>query len=197
MGAVDPEAMREYRESLDFCQQNRSEAAIPNRWPWQCKLAVRSLSIEALERQVEAKQKGGEQVTVRILTSTLPDYVYGGGTALRLSEFVHAGGRLRVLVWHKVLPRNSHPFFEALQASKEDFRLSGFDRAPTLLRHLMSVGHHAYRLEAPHDAFTADFSAFSPEVAASTCFNDPSMGRRIVDYFDAIWSALETPTTAS
>lgn len=192
MRTVDPSAFREYRESLETCRRQRSEAVIPNRWPWQCRLAVRTLSNEALQRQVEAKRSGGEQVTVRILTSTLPEYVYGGEVAQCLSEFVRMGGRLRVLVWNDIPPRRtSSPFLQTLRASKDDYRLSGFRPKAKQLRHLMTVGDDAYRLEAPHDIVSADFSDFSPEVAATICFNDTDAGGRIVSYFESIWNALD------
>ena len=186
--SVTDETKALYEELLESYRTSASPDPIPNRLPWQAKCAVQALAECALEKQTAANEEGGDPVTVLILTSSLPDYVYGGKASQILRDFRDAGGEIRVLVWNDTMRQLEDSFWRSLRMGRASLRLSGTKEFGDTLNHFCLVGSEAYRLEAPHQYYrAADFSECSPEIPARICFSDPAGGARIAAFFERLW----------
>jgi len=185
----------EYLILLTQCRIGKSKA-VGNRYPWQCQSAIRELTRFAAERQGEW---GGSEspTTIRILTGTLPNYVFGcTETTKALAEFVEAGGRIRVIVWAKTLDTKNNLFsrFATTFDRSVEIRVSRTDHLGDRINHFFVVDDYAYRLEEPHTPTQPDkFDDFEPEIPARIAFDDKSIGGTLVNFFDAIWESV-TPT---
>ncbi len=185
---VSDETKAQYEQLLESYRNSKSSDPIPNRVPWQARLAVHALIKGAVEEQNAVAEGSGEPVTVRILTSSLPAYVFDVDTIKSLKAFHDAGGKVQVLVWNDELPEIEDPFWESLEDDRSSFRLSGTTEYGESLNHLCIVGNKAYRLEAPHKHYSAtDFSECFPDVPARICFNDPQGAGQTIDFFDQLW----------
>lgn len=180
-----------YQLVLRRFRERRNPNPIPNRFPWQSRIAMEELTQLAIEN---LKSSGTE--TIRILTSRFPWEVYGQ-VPLRssLEEFLKLGGQVRVLIWTESLDRNEI-LLEALQSCAIEnglrYLVSGTEEGGEELHHMFVVGESAYRFEAPHVSFkNVEFSELSPEVPARISFNDAETASHLIGYFEKLWEELE------
>lgn len=191
MGKIKDATRNDYRLVLKKARASGRAEFVGNRYPWQCREAVAELSCYALERQRNSPQV---PVTIRILTSSFPNYVFGSDeTVKNLRDFLQAGGLVRVLVWNESLDVDDsmllaacgdHPGFELRESGTSDFG----DK----LQHMVVVDADAYRIEQPHADFKSGaFDDFAPEIPAKIAFNEPGNGTRHASTFDQLWSIFD------
>lgn len=190
---VSETVRREYEEILERCRVNKSESGIANLYPWHCKAAIGKLLDEAIGRQNGMNGiKDGGQTNVRILTSHCPDHVFGKqGVFPKLSIFLNAGGRLKILVWNKSDAEGIGGDIFSLQNPHATIRFSQTTLLAKEIQHFLVVDNNAYRLEQGHDPVEGQkFNDFYPEIKARICFNDPLQGEALVKFFDTLWERV-------
>lgn len=187
--SISEKTKEDYKKLLETFCNKKSRDPIPNRYPWQAQLAIRTLLESACKKQARVKMDGGENVTVRILTSTLPEYIYGGEAAGFVKKFREDGGDLKVVVWNTNSPDmlSSEPM-RSLYGDPSGYRLSRTKELGESINHILLVDDDAYRLEAPHPFHEgAKFTETAPQVPARICFRDKEQGKQLADFFDQVW----------
>ena len=185
MVRVARETQHEFAAKLHENRASNVAATISNCFPWQTKLAT----LELLSLAADRKH------CVRILSGTATEQFYGDAVFEAIRQCAIAGCEIRVLIWND----NSHvsaqnSILEKLLSLSGLIKiaLSGTREHGEKLAHLLLVGTVAYRLEAPHkymdDAILDDVS---PETRAKICFNDPSGGKELEEFFDTLWDVSE------
>ncbi len=186
--SVSEKTKEDYKKLLETSCDKKSRDPIANRYPWQTRLATCQLLESAIEKQ-KAKADGEEAVTVRMLISTLPKYVYGGETADLVKKFREDGGTLKLVVWNTDCPDtlSSEPM-RSLYGYPSACKLSGTSELGESLNHFLLVDNDAYRLEAPHESHEGkEFTETSPPVPARICFSDKERGKLLFDLFEQVW----------
>jgi hypothetical protein len=190
---MDEETKSTYRELLQSYRIDESKDPIANRRPWHCKIAVEELVEFGISKAREArKNQLPERPRIRLLTSVCPNHIYGShGFLERLEEFFDAGGTVQVLVYSDSFDtRGSALFAITKEQAGIQFRCSRTSFKSEQLKHFMTVGDQAYRVEASHPPHkSSDFTDLSPEIPARICFNDPEGTSNLKGFFDALWDA--------
>lgn len=180
-----------YQSVLERFRERRNPNPIPNRFPWQSRIAMVELTKLAIEN---LRNNGSE--TIRVLTSRFPWEVYGKPPLrTELESFLKLGGNLRVLIWTESLDRNELLLQSLQEIAPDDglnYLVSGTEQGGDELHHMFVVGTSAYRFEAPHPSFKeVEFTELSPEVPARISFNDQENAESLVNYFDRLWRQLD------
>jgi hypothetical protein len=152
------------------------------------------VAVDQLMKLANERQADGAKQTVRLLTGSCPDFVYGRDAFKEFSKFVDDGGRLKILAWTKSLDA-VRPKLTSLADDHPDqveVRVSNRDDLNDQIPHFLLVEDGAYRYEVPHAAVDASTcSDFEPEVPAKISFNDEDNGRGLREFFDELWGAME------
>ncbi len=178
----------QYKQILQFARAKQSSEPVSNLYPWHCELAVTELMRHA--NSLQERQSTGSSSTVRILTGTCPEHVYGNGAYEEFRTFLEKGGILKVLAWSATPSKRTSKLAMLCDQFKSnaELRVSKTVEKANEIPHFLLVGEAAYRFEAPHEFVPAEsFSDFYPEVPARICFNDPSSGSELKRFFDDIW----------
>lgn len=200
MNRVSTQAKEVYARLLLDARSSESKEPIPNRYPWHCQLAVRELLSYAANRQTIAQRNNAQShpIVIRILTGTLPEYIYGSESAEEFRSFLNAGGQVRVLAWTDAIEVESKRNRGSLLKWTSDypglieFKISGTKTQGDSISHFLVVDQLAYRHEAPHPYFgDQKIDDLHPEVPARICFNDSMGAERLVKFFDALWDASQ------
>ncbi len=199
--SISEKTKEDYKKLLETFCNKKSRDPIPNRCPWQARLAILTLLESAYEKQ-KAKAVADDDVTVRILTSTLPEYIYGGEAADLVEKFRDRGGRLKLVVWNTDCPDIfSSKQMKSLYGDPSSYRLSGTKELSGDINHILLVDDDAYRLEAPHQSHEGtEFTETEPQIPARICFRDKEQGEELVKFFDQVWNfsrPTEQPVEAS
>jgi hypothetical protein len=187
-------AKADYTKILKSARARRSSDPIPNLYPWHCELAVRELIEFGLELH-RTKSINGGFATIRILTGSCPNHVYGRDATKLFDEFANSGGHIRALVWSESIDaeRNAMCQLAKKYPKTVEVRVSRISDNADKIFHFFEVDGEAYRLEAPHKPVSAhEFSDIYPEIPARICFNDPKTGSMLRAMFDKIWAEFKT-----
>ena len=187
--SISEKTKEDYKKLLETSRDKKSRDPIPNRYPWQTRLATCALLESACKKQAEAKAYEGENVTVRILNSTLPEYIYGGKAADFVKKFREDGGILKLVVWNTSIPDtlSSEPM-KSHYGDPSACRLSRTTELGDSINHFLLVDDDAYRLEAPHPSHdNIEFTETAPQVPARICFRNKEQGKQLVKFFDQLW----------
>ena len=191
---IKEKTKEDYRKILEKMCCKRSRDPIPSRDPWQAHIEVNILIKHALTEQYRIQSiyrllDDVATVTVRILTSTLPEYIYGGETADLVKRFRDKGGNLQVVVWNTESPDSL--CFEPMKSIYGDStvcRLSKTKELETEINHFLLVGDNAYRLEAPHIPYKNNKQTETlPQIACRTNFRDKVGGKELIEMFEQMW----------
>ncbi len=190
---MDEETKDRYRELLQSYRIEESRDPIANRRPWHCKIAVVELVEFGITVAREARKNGiAERPRIRLLTSVCPNHIYGSREFLdSLEDFFEAGGTMQVLIYKDSFEAKGNALFAITREQKGlEFKCSRTSFKGDHLKHFMTVGEQAYRVEAPHEPYRGvTFTDFSPEIPARICFNDTEGARNLTGFFDELWSA--------
>jgi hypothetical protein len=170
--------------------QDRSKLLIPNRYPWHSRVATGQL----LEYAHSKRQLTGESPEIRILTGSLPDFIYSDTDNYeRLRSHIEIGGKVKIAVWDNKATSIGGSRLRQLAENSDrlEIRFSGTVEEFPKLSHFLVVGDDAYRLEVPHPKVDqSKVSDFSPECPAMICFNNKEIGTRLVEMFDSLWDII-------
>lgn len=185
MSLISEATIKSYKETVQRARKQKSSMAIANRYPWHGQIAMRELL--KLATSSCAARAADDPCTVRLLTGSFPVAVYGRLLS-DFEEFVSAGGRLKVFAWHEQLHLGSFASLDQVES-----RHSGTSESGDKLNHFMLIDDFAYRYEAPHGPFqSSEFNELSPPVPARICFNDPTGGAQLLNFFNDLWNATDS-----
>lgn len=178
IGSEDP---KRYEEILRDASEQKQEVLIANRFPWQTRMATKSL--------LDHARNSHEPVS--ILAGTGGQNFFDDEMARSLRNCADAGCEIRMLVWQPDESTIAPAVKELRGQGKITLRLSGTKKFSTTLPHFLLVGEDAYRQEAGHPEFPPDmkFDDTSPDIPARISFNDPMDGLRLKGMFETFWQA--------
>jgi len=179
-----------YRELLRSLREGNSTQSVTNLRPWHCAAAVSELMAFACDSQKAIKASSNGHATVRILTGSCPQHVYGKDAMEPTRQFVLDGGQVRVLVYNDSIDTTQNSLYSLGRQFPQtvQWRLSRTNVDGDKLSHFFVVNAAAFRLEAPHRKLSGEnFTDCEPKIPARICFNDPETANQLVKFFDGLW----------
>ncbi len=189
---VSQKAKDDYESVLIRARTHHSPEAVTNLYPWHAERAVVQLMKHANDNSQATSAR-----TVRLISGSCPNFVYGGEAYDEFEKFAENGGTVKILVWGR---SNSEERSRLTRLQEEfpqnvELRKSDSDELVGEIPHFLLVDNDAYRFEVPHPPHTAatGFEALDPPVPARICFNDSDYGARLLSLFNGLWTRLEVP----
>jgi len=185
---VQEEEKERYREVLRESWKKPSQNVIPNLYPWHSREATKQL----FEYATSGRRLGTHGKIVRILTGSLPDYVYDDVMYDKIRKYVETDGQVRILVWNTTMDDvGGGDLHDLCSGTKRlSICLSGTKDLSDELPHFVVVDDSAFRLENPHESVSqSDVSETSPRTPAMICFDNTGTGSKLSKMFDSLWES--------